>query len=133
MSTAGTALRVVIAEDAAIMRDGLTQTLTRRGLDVVAAGADAGVIVPSEHLEIGNQISNVFNRHLKPRHGRLERVAGGIYAHRNGAFEQGFGVGGPLAAGIGRDGIGPSQRVPGQRRWRCAAFGTPSAILAMTI
>jgi DNA-binding NarL/FixJ family response regulator len=35
-------LRVVIAEDAAIMRDGLTQTLTRRGLDVVAAVADAG-------------------------------------------------------------------------------------------
>jgi DNA-binding NarL/FixJ family response regulator len=32
--------RVVIAEDAAIMRDGLTQTLTRRGLDVVAAVAD---------------------------------------------------------------------------------------------
>ena len=27
----GQALRVVIAEDAAIMRDGLTQTLTRRG------------------------------------------------------------------------------------------------------
>ncbi|MFC1402536.1 MULTISPECIES: response regulator transcription factor [Streptacidiphilus] len=34
-------LRVVIAEDAAIMREGLTQTLTRRGLDVVAAVADA--------------------------------------------------------------------------------------------
>jgi DNA-binding NarL/FixJ family response regulator len=33
-------LRVVIAEDAAIMRDGLTQTLTRRGLQVVAAVAD---------------------------------------------------------------------------------------------
>jgi DNA-binding NarL/FixJ family response regulator len=32
--------RLVIAEDAAIMRDGLTQTLTRRGLDVVAAVAD---------------------------------------------------------------------------------------------
>jgi DNA-binding NarL/FixJ family response regulator len=41
MSIAGPALRVVIAEDAAIMRDGLTQTLTRRGLDVVAAVADA--------------------------------------------------------------------------------------------
>jgi len=41
MSTAGAALRVVIAEDAAIMRDGLTQTLTRRGLDVVAVVADA--------------------------------------------------------------------------------------------
>ena len=33
-------LRIVLAEDAAIMRDGLTQTLTRRGLDVVAAVAD---------------------------------------------------------------------------------------------
>ncbi len=33
-------LRLVIAEDAAIMRDGLTQTLTRRGHDVVAAVAD---------------------------------------------------------------------------------------------
>ena len=33
-------MRVVIAEDAAIMRDGLTQTLTRRGLDVVAAVGD---------------------------------------------------------------------------------------------
>jgi DNA-binding NarL/FixJ family response regulator len=34
-------LRIVIAEDAAIMRDGLTQTLTRRGHDVVAAVGDA--------------------------------------------------------------------------------------------
>ena len=34
-------LRIVIAEDAAIMRDGLTQTLIRRGHDVVAAVADA--------------------------------------------------------------------------------------------
>ena len=34
-------LRIVIAEDAAIMLDGLTQTLTRRGHDVVAAVADA--------------------------------------------------------------------------------------------
>jgi len=34
-------LRIVIAEDAAIMRDGLTQTLTRRGHHVVAAVADA--------------------------------------------------------------------------------------------
>jgi DNA-binding NarL/FixJ family response regulator len=33
-------LRVVIAEDAAIMRDGLHQTLTRRGHQVVAAVAD---------------------------------------------------------------------------------------------
>jgi DNA-binding NarL/FixJ family response regulator len=38
MKAAG--LRIVIAEDAAIMRDGLTQTLTRRGHDVVAAVAD---------------------------------------------------------------------------------------------
>jgi DNA-binding NarL/FixJ family response regulator len=45
-------LRVVIAEDAAIMRDGLTQTLTRRGLDVVAAVADAGSLrqAVAEHL-----------------------------------------------------------------------------------
>jgi DNA-binding NarL/FixJ family response regulator len=34
-------LRIVIAEDAAIMRDGLTQTLTRRGHDVVSAVGDA--------------------------------------------------------------------------------------------
>ena len=34
-------LRIVIAEDAAIMRDGLTQTLARRGHDVVAAVPDA--------------------------------------------------------------------------------------------
>jgi DNA-binding NarL/FixJ family response regulator len=33
-------LRIVIAEDAAVMRDGLTQTLSRRGHDVVAAVAD---------------------------------------------------------------------------------------------
>jgi DNA-binding NarL/FixJ family response regulator len=44
MSAVGAALRVVIAEDAAIMRDGLTQTLTRRGLDVVAAVADADAL-----------------------------------------------------------------------------------------
>jgi DNA-binding NarL/FixJ family response regulator len=37
----GNGLRIVIAEDAAIMRDGLTQTLARRGHDVVAAVADA--------------------------------------------------------------------------------------------
>jgi len=34
-------MRIVIAEDAAIMRDGLTQTLTRRGHDVIAAVGDA--------------------------------------------------------------------------------------------
>jgi DNA-binding NarL/FixJ family response regulator len=38
-------LRVVIAEDAAIMRDGLTQTLSRRGLAVVAAVADAQALL----------------------------------------------------------------------------------------
>jgi DNA-binding NarL/FixJ family response regulator len=34
-------LRIVIAEDAAIMRDGLTQTLARRGHEVVAAVGNA--------------------------------------------------------------------------------------------
>jgi DNA-binding NarL/FixJ family response regulator len=38
-------LRIVIAEDAAIMRDGLTQTLTRRGHDVVAAVGDAAALL----------------------------------------------------------------------------------------
>ena len=38
-------LRVVIAEDAAIMRDGLTQTLSRRGQDVVAAVADPDALL----------------------------------------------------------------------------------------
>ncbi len=37
-------LRIVIAEDSAIMRDGLTQTLTRRGHDVVAAVPDAAAL-----------------------------------------------------------------------------------------
>jgi len=37
-------LRIVIAEDAAVMRDGLTQTLARRGPDVVAAVADADAL-----------------------------------------------------------------------------------------
>jgi DNA-binding NarL/FixJ family response regulator len=37
-------LRIVIAEDAAIMRDGLTQTLARRCHDVVAAVADADAL-----------------------------------------------------------------------------------------
>jgi DNA-binding NarL/FixJ family response regulator len=41
MTAASARLRIVIAEDAAVMRDGLTQTLTRRGHDVVAAVADA--------------------------------------------------------------------------------------------
>ncbi len=38
-------LRIVIAEDAAIMRDGLTQTLIRRGHDVVAAVGDAAALL----------------------------------------------------------------------------------------
>jgi len=38
-------LRIVIAEDAAIMRDGLTQTLTRRGHHVVAAVGDAAALL----------------------------------------------------------------------------------------
>jgi len=50
MTSAG--LRIVIAEDAAIMRDGLTQTLSRRGHDVVAAVADAEALTRAvdEHL-----------------------------------------------------------------------------------
>jgi DNA-binding NarL/FixJ family response regulator len=39
------ALRIVIAEDAAIMRDGLTQTLSHRGHDVVAAVPDAEALM----------------------------------------------------------------------------------------
>jgi DNA-binding NarL/FixJ family response regulator len=38
-------MRIVIAEDAAIMRDGLTQTLTRRGHDVVAAVGDGQALL----------------------------------------------------------------------------------------
>jgi DNA-binding NarL/FixJ family response regulator len=37
-------LRIVIAEDAAIMRDGLTQTLTRRGHQVVSAVGDPAAL-----------------------------------------------------------------------------------------
>ncbi|MBV9451322.1 MAG: response regulator transcription factor [Streptosporangiaceae bacterium] len=45
-------MRIVIAEDAAIMRDGLTQTLSRRGHDVLAAvaGPDALLQAVGEHL-----------------------------------------------------------------------------------
>jgi DNA-binding NarL/FixJ family response regulator len=52
MTAASDPLRIVIAEDAAIMRDGLTQTLTRRGHDVVAAVADAEALrlAVDEHL-----------------------------------------------------------------------------------
>jgi DNA-binding NarL/FixJ family response regulator len=45
MNAPGNGLRIVIAEDAAIMRDGLTQTLVRRGHDVVAAVADADELI----------------------------------------------------------------------------------------
>jgi DNA-binding NarL/FixJ family response regulator len=38
-------LRIVIAEDAVIMRDGLTQTLARRGHDVVAAVGDPAALL----------------------------------------------------------------------------------------
>jgi DNA-binding NarL/FixJ family response regulator len=38
-------MRIVIAEDAAIMRDGLTQTLTRRGHEVAAAVGDAAALL----------------------------------------------------------------------------------------
>jgi DNA-binding NarL/FixJ family response regulator len=38
-------IRIVIAEDAAIMRDGLTQTLLRRGHDVVAAVGDPAALL----------------------------------------------------------------------------------------
>ena len=38
------ALRVVVAEDAAILRDGLVQLLTDRGFDVVRAVSDAGAL-----------------------------------------------------------------------------------------
>jgi DNA-binding NarL/FixJ family response regulator len=38
-------MRVIIAEDAAIMRDGLTQTLSRRGHQVVSAVADAEALL----------------------------------------------------------------------------------------
>ena len=52
MTVTSERLRIVIAEDAAIMRDGLTQTLTRRGHHVVAAVADAESLrnAVAEHL-----------------------------------------------------------------------------------
>jgi DNA-binding NarL/FixJ family response regulator len=45
----GSPMRVVIAEDAAIMRDGLTQTLSRRGHQVVAAVADTEALLAAVH------------------------------------------------------------------------------------
>jgi len=60
-------LRIVIAEDAAIMRDGLTQTLARRGHDVVAAVADAAadvaiidVRMPPTHTDEGLRAARVI-------------------------------------------------------------------------
>jgi DNA-binding NarL/FixJ family response regulator len=59
-------LRVVIAEDAAIMRDGLTQTLTRRGLDVVAAVADAASLLSA----VGQLLSDlaIIDVRMPPSH-----------------------------------------------------------------
>ena len=48
--SAPASLRIVIAEDAVIMRDGLTQTLTRRGHDVVAAVGDAVALLDAVAL-----------------------------------------------------------------------------------
>jgi DNA-binding NarL/FixJ family response regulator len=45
MSGESQGLRIVIAEDAVIMRDGLTQTLARRGHDVVAAVGDPAALL----------------------------------------------------------------------------------------
>jgi DNA-binding NarL/FixJ family response regulator len=46
------ALRIVIAEDAAIMRDGLTQTLSHRGHDVVAAVSDADALMRAVEVDL---------------------------------------------------------------------------------
>ena len=45
MDAPGNGLRIVIAEDAAIMREGLTQTLARRGHEVVASVGNADELV----------------------------------------------------------------------------------------
>ena len=75
----GQALRIVLAEDAAIMRDGLTQTLTRRGHEVVAAVGDAPALLgavaahepdvaivdvrmPPTHTDEGLQAAKVIRR-----------------------------------------------------------------------
>ena len=72
-------MRIVIAEDAAIMRDGLTQTLTRRGHDVLAAVADAGALraaieqhrpdvaiidvrMPPTHTDVGLRAAKEINQ-----------------------------------------------------------------------
>jgi DNA-binding NarL/FixJ family response regulator len=48
-------LRIVIAEDAAIMRDGLTQTLTRRG----GAGGAAGAGAPARRPAVEEHVPDV--------------------------------------------------------------------------
>jgi DNA-binding NarL/FixJ family response regulator len=59
-------LRIVIAEDAAIMRDGLTQTLTRRGHDVVAAVADPDSLL--EAIEAHRPDVAIIDVRMPPTH-----------------------------------------------------------------
>ena len=59
-------LRIVIAEDAAIMRDGLTQTLTRRGHEVVAAVADAQAL--QEAVDTGRPDVAIIDVRMPPTH-----------------------------------------------------------------
>jgi DNA-binding NarL/FixJ family response regulator len=59
-------LRIVIAEDAAIMRDGLTQTLTRRGHDVVAAVADPALLL--EAVEAHRPDVAIIDVRMPPTH-----------------------------------------------------------------
>ena len=73
-------LRIVIAEDAAIMRDGLTQTLTRRGHDVVAAVGDAapsrGLVVVSSIMALQYRPAAVMLRPCRAR-SRIARAGCG--------------------------------------------------------
>jgi len=57
---------VVIAEDAAIMREGLAQTLSRRGLDVVAAVADA--VSPREAVDAHRPDVAIIDVRMPPTH-----------------------------------------------------------------
>jgi DNA-binding NarL/FixJ family response regulator len=61
-------LRIVIAEDAAIMRDGLTHThtLTRRGHDVVAAVADATAL--RQAVDVHQPDVAIFDVRMPPTH-----------------------------------------------------------------
>jgi DNA-binding NarL/FixJ family response regulator len=59
-------LRIVIAEDAAIMRDGLTQTLARRGHDVVAAVGDAGAL--RQAVELHRPDVAIIDVRMPPTH-----------------------------------------------------------------